>query len=231
MAQLVELCTGRSILPSSTSNEQMILTLETVFAMLVEITERAMAHCDTKDVLIVSGVGCNERLQEMMRIMCSERGGRLFATDDRYCIDNGAMIAHTGLLAYCNGLTTPLEGSTFNRGSELMKYMQFGERRICLMQMALTVEVGVCSRWAVQVGVCRVVQQSFGVVYGDLSTSPIYVFTNTFSGRLKLHESSDDIVLGVLSLVFWTLTIIPLCKYIIFALGTDDNGEGVSRNL
>ncbi|KAJ8642054.1 hypothetical protein MRB53_018748 [Persea americana] len=68
--------------------------------------------------------------------------------------------------------------------------------------------------------------ESFGVVYGDLSTSPIYVFTNIFSGRLKLHESSDDIVLGVLSLVFWTLTIIPLCKYIIFALGTDDNGEG-----
>ncbi|KAK8978588.1 hypothetical protein V6N11_055575 [Hibiscus sabdariffa] len=55
---------------------------ETLFAMLVEITERAMAHCDSKDVLIVGGVGCNERLQEMMRIMCSERGGRLFATDD-----------------------------------------------------------------------------------------------------------------------------------------------------
>ncbi|KAK2403851.1 putative tRNA N6-adenosine threonylcarbamoyltransferase [Trifolium repens] len=55
---------------------------ETLFAMLVEITERAMAHCDTKDVLIVGGVGCNERLQEMMRTMCSERGGRLFATDD-----------------------------------------------------------------------------------------------------------------------------------------------------
>ncbi|KAJ8630383.1 hypothetical protein MRB53_023706 [Persea americana] len=84
--------------------------------MLVEITERVMAHCDTKDVLIVSGVGCNERLQEMMRIMCSERGGRLFAIDDRYCIDNdGAMIAHTGLLAYCNGLTTPLEESTFTQ--------------------------------------------------------------------------------------------------------------------
>ncbi|KAK8703543.1 hypothetical protein V6N13_047198 [Hibiscus sabdariffa] len=56
---------------------------ETLFAMLVEITERAMAHCDSKDVLIVGGVGCNERLQEMMRTMCSERGGRLFATDDR----------------------------------------------------------------------------------------------------------------------------------------------------
>uniref|UniRef100_A0A2N9HMY6 N(6)-L-threonylcarbamoyladenine synthase n=1 Tax=Fagus sylvatica TaxID=28930 RepID=A0A2N9HMY6_FAGSY len=88
---------------------------ETLFAMLVEITERAMAHCDTKDVLIVGGVGCNERLQEMMRIMCSERGGRLFATDDRYCIDNGAMIAYTGLLAYAHGTVTPLEETTFTQ--------------------------------------------------------------------------------------------------------------------
>ncbi|KAL6607713.1 hypothetical protein ACP70R_040776 [Stipagrostis hirtigluma subsp. patula] len=88
---------------------------ETLFAMLVEITERAMAHCDSKDVLIVGGVGCNERLQEMMRIMCSERGGRLFATDDRYCIDNGAMIAYTGLLAYAHGAITPLEESTFTQ--------------------------------------------------------------------------------------------------------------------
>jgi len=83
--------------------------------MLVEITERAMAHCDKKDVLIVGGVGCNERLQEMMRTMCAERGGRLFSTDDRYCIDNGAMIAYTGLLAFAHGITTPLEESTFTQ--------------------------------------------------------------------------------------------------------------------
>ena len=49
---------------------------ETIFAMLVDITERAMADCDNKDVLVVGGVGCNERLQDMMRIMCYERGGR-----------------------------------------------------------------------------------------------------------------------------------------------------------
>ncbi|KAH7521349.1 hypothetical protein FEM48_Zijuj07G0023600 [Ziziphus jujuba var. spinosa] len=88
---------------------------ETLFAMLVEITERAMAHCDKKDVLIVGGVGCNERLQEMMRIMCAERGGKLFATDDRYCVDNGAMIAYTGLLAFVHGASTPLEESTFTQ--------------------------------------------------------------------------------------------------------------------
>ncbi len=38
-------------------------TQETIFAMLVEITERAMAHCNAPDVLIVGGVGCNLRLQ------------------------------------------------------------------------------------------------------------------------------------------------------------------------
>lgn len=41
---------------------------ETIFAMLVEITERAMAHVATNDVLIVGGVGCNLRLQEMMQV-------------------------------------------------------------------------------------------------------------------------------------------------------------------
>jgi len=81
---------------------------ETVFAMMVEITERAMAHTNAKDVLIVGGVGCNERLQEMMSIMASERGGKLYGMDERYCIDNGAMIAYTGLLQFQNGETTPL---------------------------------------------------------------------------------------------------------------------------
>ncbi|CAM6084230.1 unnamed protein product [Calypogeia fissa] len=85
---------------------------ETVFAMLVEITERAMANCGKKDVLIVGGVGSNERLQHMMWIMCEERGGNLYATDERYCIDNGAMISYTGLLAYAKGITDPIENST-----------------------------------------------------------------------------------------------------------------------
>ncbi|KFA75467.1 hypothetical protein S40288_01201 [Stachybotrys chartarum IBT 40288] len=85
---------------------------ETVFAMLVEITERAMAHVGSNQVLIVGGVGCNERLQEMMGEMAKERGGSVFATDERFCIDNGIMIAHAGLLAYETGFRTPLEDST-----------------------------------------------------------------------------------------------------------------------
>ncbi len=85
---------------------------ETVFAMLVEITERAMAHCNTQDVLIVGGVGCNERLQGMMRVMADERNGKLYATDERYCIDNGAMIAYAGILQFLQGDTIPVEKST-----------------------------------------------------------------------------------------------------------------------
>ncbi|KAG9780034.1 peptidase M22, glycoprotease, partial [Aureobasidium melanogenum] len=85
---------------------------ETVFAMLVEITERAMAHVGSNQVLIVGGVGCNERLQEMMGIMAKDRGGSVYATDERFCIDNGIMIAHAGLLAYKTGFSTPLEEST-----------------------------------------------------------------------------------------------------------------------
>lgn len=69
---------------------------ETVFAMLVEITERAVAHCGTNEILMVGGVACNKRFQEMMEIMASERGAKLFATDERFCIDNGAMIAQAG---------------------------------------------------------------------------------------------------------------------------------------
>lgn len=84
---------------------------ETLFAMLVEITERAMAHVGSRQVLIVGGVGCNERLQEMMGEMARERGGTVYATDERFCIDNGIMIAQAGLLAYKEGFRTPLEES------------------------------------------------------------------------------------------------------------------------
>uniref|UniRef100_A0A8C9DCU3 N(6)-L-threonylcarbamoyladenine synthase n=1 Tax=Prolemur simus TaxID=1328070 RepID=A0A8C9DCU3_PROSS len=84
---------------------------ETVFAMLVEITERAMAHCGSQEALIVGGVGCNMRLQEMMETMCQERGARLFATDERFCIDNGAMIAQAGWEMFQAGHRTPLSDS------------------------------------------------------------------------------------------------------------------------
>lgn len=56
---------------------------EHVFSMLVEITERAMAHIGSREVLIVGGVGANQRLQKMMGVMAAERGAKVFATDER----------------------------------------------------------------------------------------------------------------------------------------------------
>ncbi|XP_071038061.1 tRNA N6-adenosine threonylcarbamoyltransferase [Parasteatoda tepidariorum] len=85
---------------------------ETVFAMLVETTERAMAHCGSQEVLLVGGVACNERLQEMMGIMAEERGAKLYATDERFCIDNGAMIAQAGWEMYRSGQVTDFEDTT-----------------------------------------------------------------------------------------------------------------------
>lgn len=67
--------------------------------------------------------------------------------------------------------------------------------------------------------------QSFGVVYGDLSTSPLYVYSSTFAGKLE-NQITQDAVFGAFSLIFWTLTLIPLFKYVFVLLSADDNGEG-----
>ncbi|XP_058833812.1 probable tRNA N6-adenosine threonylcarbamoyltransferase [Topomyia yanbarensis] len=98
------------------SDEDLCFSLqETLFAMLVETTERAMAHCGSSEVLIVGGVGCNERLQEMMGIMCEERGAKLFATDERFCIDNGVMIAHAGWEMHRSGTKMSWEEATITQ--------------------------------------------------------------------------------------------------------------------
>ncbi|KAL2666992.1 hypothetical protein AAZV13_01G043250 [Glycine max] len=66
--------------------------------------------------------------------------------------------------------------------------------------------------------------QSLGVVYGDLSSVPIYVYKTSFSGKLSLKEDNEEIF-GVLSFIFWTFTIIGLFKYVFIVMSTDDNGE------
>ena len=55
--------------------------------MLVEITERAMAHCGSTEVLIVGGVGCNKRLQDMMEIMAKERDAKLCVMNSVRALD------------------------------------------------------------------------------------------------------------------------------------------------
>ncbi|KAJ9554335.1 hypothetical protein OSB04_018380 [Centaurea solstitialis] len=67
--------------------------------------------------------------------------------------------------------------------------------------------------------------QSLGVVYGDLSTSPLYVFKSTFAGDIE-HSETNEEIFGALSFIFWTLTLVPLLKYVFIVLKADDNGEG-----
>ncbi|KAL7143604.1 hypothetical protein ABFS83_08G202900 [Erythranthe nasuta] len=64
--------------------------------------------------------------------------------------------------------------------------------------------------------------QSIGVVFGDIGTSPLYVFPGVFNNGIK----HNDDILGVLSLIFYTITLLPLIKYIFIVLRATDNGEG-----
>ncbi len=77
---------------------------ETVFAMLVETAERALAHTGKKELLLGGGVACNSRLQEMCKVMCKERGAKLFVPEKSLLVDNGAMIAYLGEIMFNKGL-------------------------------------------------------------------------------------------------------------------------------
>ncbi|HUV61171.1 MAG TPA: bifunctional N(6)-L-threonylcarbamoyladenine synthase/serine/threonine protein kinase [Thermoplasmata archaeon] len=84
---------------------------ETCFAMLVEVTERAMAHVEKDQVLLGGGVVQNKRLQEMVRIMSEERGAKMYVPPGPLCVDNGAMIAWTGIVMHAAGLRTDIKDS------------------------------------------------------------------------------------------------------------------------
>jgi N6-L-threonylcarbamoyladenine synthase/protein kinase Bud32 len=77
---------------------------ETAFAALVEVTERAVAHTEKREVMLTGGVAANRRLREMLRLMAAEHRARFFVPPMELCADNGAMIAWTGLLMYRHGI-------------------------------------------------------------------------------------------------------------------------------
>jgi N6-L-threonylcarbamoyladenine synthase len=77
---------------------------ETVFAMLIETAERALAHTGKRELLLGGGVACNSRLQEMCRIMCEERGAKFFVPPREVLVDNGAMIAFLGEIMFNSGI-------------------------------------------------------------------------------------------------------------------------------
>ncbi len=100
----------RNFISKGYDNRELAFALqETVFAMLVEVAERALAHTGKNELLIGGGVGCNARLQEMCRVMCEERGCKFFAPDKSLLVDNGAMIGYLGLKMFRAGLVKEID--------------------------------------------------------------------------------------------------------------------------
>jgi len=94
------------------TNEDLAYSMqETVFAMLLEVSERAMYHCNKKELLLGGGVACNTRLQEMAKIMCRENGSKCFILENQFNVDNGAMIAWLGLKEFKDGKKQKIENT------------------------------------------------------------------------------------------------------------------------
>ncbi len=88
---------------------------ETCFAMLAEVTERAMAQLGKDEVLLGGGVAQNMRLRGMIEDMAKERGARMFVPDRRFCMDNGAMIAWLGNIMYESGVRMDISDTAVNQ--------------------------------------------------------------------------------------------------------------------
>lgn len=73
---------------------------ETCFAMLTEVTERALAHCNKKECILIGGVAANQRFCKMLDNMCEARGARFYPVPLKYCGDNPIMIAWQGILEH-----------------------------------------------------------------------------------------------------------------------------------
>ncbi len=87
---------------------------ETGYAMLGEVTERALAHTRKPELLLTGGVGANKRLRLVIKEIAEEQGAAAHFVPIKLATDNGAMIAWTGLIAYQHGVRTPIESSFVN---------------------------------------------------------------------------------------------------------------------
>ncbi|MDG6989096.1 MAG: tRNA (adenosine(37)-N6)-threonylcarbamoyltransferase complex transferase subunit TsaD [Nitrososphaerota archaeon] len=82
---------------------------ETAFAMVAEVTERALAFTGKREVMIVGGVAANRRLSEMMTVMAGRHSAAMASAPLEYSGDCGAQIAWTGWLAYSSGSRIPVQ--------------------------------------------------------------------------------------------------------------------------
>jgi N6-L-threonylcarbamoyladenine synthase/protein kinase Bud32 len=85
---------------------------ETVFAMLAEVTERALSLTGSDELVLGGGVAQNDRLTRMLREMCAARGAEFFAPEPRFLRDNAGMIALLGAKMYAAGDTVAVEDSS-----------------------------------------------------------------------------------------------------------------------
>jgi N6-L-threonylcarbamoyladenine synthase len=87
---------------------------ETIFAMLLEVAERAMAHCEKTELVLGGGVACNSRLKEMSQQMCKDRNATCIIPENQYLVDNAGMIAVLGIKMFEAGNITKVETSAIN---------------------------------------------------------------------------------------------------------------------
>ena len=86
--------------------------IEISYAMLVEVTERALVYSDKEELLLTGGVARSRKLASMLKMMVEEHGVKFAVVPDEYAGDNGAMIAYTGALKIACGKTIPVENSS-----------------------------------------------------------------------------------------------------------------------
>jgi len=88
---------------------------ETVFAILTEATERAIAHINKKEILLTGGVAANKRLAEMLEVMARERNVKFAAVPKELAGDNAAMIAWLGILEHKAGRKLKISETVVNQ--------------------------------------------------------------------------------------------------------------------
>lgn len=89
--------------------EDMAFSLQEVaFDMVCEVAERALSHFEKNELVLAGGVACSKILQEKTKAMCQERGATMKVPENQFLVDNGAMIAWNGLMAFQAG-QKPLE--------------------------------------------------------------------------------------------------------------------------
>jgi len=84
---------------------------EHAYGAVVEALERAMSQENSSEALLTGGVAMNSRLREMVELMCEQRNADAFVPPQKYCMDNGVMIAHQGLVQLEAGMKTDIEES------------------------------------------------------------------------------------------------------------------------